>query len=58
MINREGYNDVMQAFENQIGKYIIDQASRFNLKKIEAYMVLENVLAILKEEIKNEKKKN
>ena len=57
MVNREGYNDIMQAYENQIGKYIIDQANRFNLKKIEAYMVLENVLDLLKQEIKNERKK-
>lgn len=61
-VDRSAYNDIMQAFENKIGEMIMDEAERWasnsGLKKIEAYIVLENVLAIMKQEIKNEKKKS
>ena len=56
MVDRSGYSDVMVAFENMIGERIIEEAQRMGLKKIETYMVIENVLAIMKEEIRKEKR--
>ncbi|MHA2501358.1 MAG: hypothetical protein ACXAE3_00610 [Candidatus Kariarchaeaceae archaeon] len=56
MVDRSGYSDVMVAFENMIGEKIIEEAQRMGLKKIETYMVIENVLAIMKEEIRKERR--
>jgi hypothetical protein len=56
-VDRSAYNDIMQAYENSIGKMIIEEAERLNLKKIEAYIVLENVLHIFKEEVRKERNK-
>jgi len=56
-VDRSAYNDIMQAFENKIGEMIIEEAQRWDLKKIEAYIVMENILAIMKDEIKKERKK-
>lgn len=55
-VDRSGYNDIMYAFEEKVGEYIIDEAQRMNLKKIEAYLVVENILATMKEQIKKEKR--
>lgn len=56
-VDRSSYNDIMQAYENSIGKMIIEEAERLDLKKIEAYIVLENVLQIFKEEVRKERNK-
>jgi len=61
MVDRSAYNDIMQAFENKIGEMIVEEAERWGrqsgLKKIEAYIVLENILAIMKDEIKKDRNK-
>lgn len=56
-VDRSAYNDIMQAFENKIGEMIIEEAQRWDLKKIEAYIVMENILAIMKDEVKKERNK-
>ena len=61
-VDRSGYSDIMQGFENKLGELIVEEAQKWSdqsgLKKIEVYMVLENILAIMKDQIRNERNKN
>lgn len=61
-VDRSGYNDIMQGFENKLGELIVEEAQKWSdqsgLKKIEVFMVLENILAIMKDQIRNERNQN
>ncbi|MCH8907072.1 MAG: hypothetical protein IH840_08275 [Candidatus Heimdallarchaeota archaeon] len=50
------YNDLMYAFEEMVGKFIVDNALSVGLKPIEAYIVVENVLKTMKEDIRSKKR--